>query len=440
MRRFFLKNLLDWKENPDRKALLVRGARQVGKTYLIRELGKTFSHFLEINFEMDQNAANFFNGSLDPVQIVEKLSLYYGAPIVADKTLLFFDEIQACPQALRSLRFFYEKMPKLHVVSAGSLLEFALAQIPSFGVGRIESLFLYPMTFFEFLEALGEGQLIDYIKSSSFKKPVDDTIHIKILELFRKYQIIGGLPASVKYYAKHRNMLGSQKILDDLITTLTDDFAKYKRHISMDKMSEVFRSIALQNGSKFVYNRISSERSANYKTALELLVSAGLAYKIFHTSARGIPLGATINESKFKVAMFDTGMLQRVSGLDLGQFITESDFVNRGGLSELSVSLALAASGLPHRHPELYYWHREQRGSSAEVDFVIAIDDKIIPIEVKSGTKGAMQSMFKFLEERNCRLGIRISAENFIKYGSIAVIPIYAAENLVNIIKNSLLY
>ena len=151
------------------------------------------------------------------------------------------------------------------------------------------------MTFFEFLAALGEGQLIDYIKSSSFEKPVDDTIHIKILELFHKYQIIGGLPASVKYYAKHRNMLGSQKILDDLITTLTDDFAKYKKHISMDKMSEVFRSIALQNGSKFVYSRISPERSANYKTALELLVSAGLVYKIFHTSARGIPLGATIN-------------------------------------------------------------------------------------------------------------------------------------------------
>ncbi|MCX6346992.1 MAG: AAA family ATPase, partial [Actinobacteria bacterium] len=134
MQRFFLNNLLDWKENPDRKALLVRGARQVGKTYIIRELGKTFSHFLEINFEMDHATANFFNDSLDPVQIIEKLSLYYGTPIVDGKTLLFFDEIQACPQALRSLRFFYEKMPKLHVASAGSLLEFAIAQIPSFGV------------------------------------------------------------------------------------------------------------------------------------------------------------------------------------------------------------------------------------------------------------------------------------------------------------------
>ncbi|MHB1335478.1 MAG: ATP-binding protein [Candidatus Humimicrobiaceae bacterium] len=439
MQRFFLNNLLDWKENPDRKALLVRGARQVGKTYLIRELGKTFSHFLEINFEMDHATANFFNGSLDPVQIIEKLSLYYGAPIVAGKTLLFFDEIQACPQALRSLRFFYEKMPKLHVASAGSLLEFVIAQIPSFGVGRIESLFLYPMTFFEFLEALGEGQLVDYIKSCSLRKPVDDIIHIKILGLFRKYQIIGGLPASVKYYAKNQNMLGSQKILDDLITTLTDDFAKYKNHISIDKMSEVFRSVALQNGSKFVYSRISPERSASYKKALELLVSAGLVYKIFHTSARGIPLGATIDENKFKVAMFDTGMLQRVSGLDLGHFIAESDFVNRGGISELSVCLALAVSGLQHHRPELYYWHREQRASSAEVDFVIAIDESIIPIEVKSGTKGAMQSLFKFLQERNCRFGIRISAENFTKYGTIAVIPIYAAENLINIIKNSLL-
>jgi len=330
-------------------------------------------------------------------------------------------------------------MPKLHVASAGSLLEFAIAQIPSFGVGRIESLFLYPMTFFEFLQALGEGQLVDYVKSCSLIKPVDDIIHIKILGLFRKYQIIGGLPASVRYYAKNQNMLGSQKILDDLITTLTDDFAKYKNHISIDKMSEVFRSVALQNGSKFVYSRISPERSSNYKKALELLVSAGLVYKIFHTSARGIPLGATIDDNKFKVAMFDTGMLQRVSGLDLGRFIAESDFINRGGISELSVCLALAVSGLQQHRPELYYWHREQRASSAEVDFVIAVNESIIPIEVKSGTKGAMQSMFRFLQERNCHFGIRISAENFAKYGTIAVIPLYATENLVNIIKNNLL-
>lgn len=435
MKRFFFDNLLEWKGNPNRLSLLVRGARQVGKTHLIRELGKTFTNFLEINFEMDSRPAKFFDDSLDPAIIIEKLSLLYGTKIIPGKTLLFFDEIQSCPNALRSLRFFHEKTPELHVISAGSLLEFAIAQIPSFGVGRIESLFLFPMTFFEFLDAIGEGQLIEYIKLSSFEKPVDDTIHKKILELFRKYQIIGGLPASVKNYSEKKDILGCQKVLDNLITTLKDDFAKYKDVIPLEKLDEVFKSVALQNGSKFIYSRISDERSSNYKTALNMLVSAGLVYKIYHTSARGIPLGATIDDAKFKAMMFDTGMLQRVSGLDLSEFIIENDFINKGGLAELSVALSLAATGRPHRRPELFYWHREKRGSSAEVDFVISVGDKIIPVEVKSGTKGTMQSMFLFIEERKSDLGIRISAENFSRYGKIAVIPIYAVENLEQIIK-----
>lgn len=435
MKRFFFDKLLEWKGNPDRLSLLVRGARQVGKTYLIRELGKTFTNFLEINFEMDSRPAKFFDDSLDPAIIIEKLSLLYGTKIIPGKTLLFFDEIQSCPNALRSLRFFHEKIPELHVISAGSLLEFAIAQIPSFGVGRIESLFLFPMTFFEFLDAIGEGQLIEYIKLSSFEKPVDDTIHKKILELFRKYQIIGGLPASVKNYSEKKDILGCQKVLDNLITTLKDDFAKYKDVVPLEKLDEVFKSVALQNGSKFIYSRISDERSSNYKTALNMLVSAGLVYKIYHTSARGIPLGATIDDAKFKAMMFDTGMLQRVSGLDLSEFIMENDFINKGGLAELSVALALAATGRPHRRPELFYWHREKRGSSAEVDFVISVGEKIIPVEVKSGTKGTMQSMFLFIEERKSDLGIRISAENFSRYGNIAVIPIYAVENLEEIIR-----
>ncbi len=435
MKRFFFDHLINWKDNSERKALLVRGARQVGKTYLIRELGKTFPHFVEINFEMDSSVANFFKGSLDPSQLIEKLSLYSGTPIVPGKTLLFFDEIQACPDALRSLRFFHENMPMLHVAAAGSLLEFALAQIPSFGVGRIESLFLYPMSFFEFLFAVGENKLIDYIKSSSCNKQTDDTIHLKILDFYRNFQVIGGLPASVKYYSNNRDMLGCQKILDDLITTFMDDFAKYKGNTSLNKMTEVFRSIALQNGSKFVYSRISHERSSSFKNALDIIVNAGLAYKIFHTSARGLPLGATINDTKFKTAMFDTGIFQRVSGLNLGEFISQSDFINKGGFAELSVALALVSSGLPNHRPELYYWHREQRGSSAEVDFVIVADGRIIPIEVKSGTKGSMQSMYRFLDERSLDLGIRISAENFGTFGSIAVIPVYAAENVENVIR-----
>lgn len=433
MERIFFDKLLEWKANKDRIVLLVRGARQVGKTYLVRKLGETFDNFVEINFEMDKDVATFFNGSLDPANIVEKISIFSGKAITPGKTLLFFDEIQDCPNALRSLRFFCEKMPELHVVAAGSLLEFALSEIPSFGVGRIESLFLYPMTFFEFLGAIGENQLVKYIQSRSFKEPANEILHKKALEFFRKYQIIGGLPAVVKKYAENRDMLGCQKIIDNLVTTLRDDFAKYKDVVSLEKMDEVFKSAAGQTGNKFVYSRISNERSSHYKTALNMIVSAGLAYKVFHTSARGIPLGATINNSKFKVMLLDTGIFQRLSRLDLAEFIVETDLINRGSLAELSVALSLVSIQKSHRRPELYYWQREKRGSSAEVDFVVLIGGKIIPIEVKSGTRGAMQSIYLFMEERKSDFGIRISSENFAIFDKIAVIPIYAVENLGNI-------
>ncbi|MGI6394689.1 MAG: ATP-binding protein [bacterium] len=415
MERIFFDKLLEWKANKDRIVLLVRGARQVGKTYLVRKLGETFDNFVEINFEMDKDVATFFNGSLDPANIVEKISIFSGKAITPGKTLLFFDEIQDCPNALRSLRFFCEKMPELHVVAAGSLLEFALSEIPSFGVGRIESLFLYPMTFFEFLGAIGENQLVKYIQSRSFKEPANEILHKKALEFFRKYQIIGGLPAVVKKYAENRDMLGCQKIIDNLVTTLRDDFAKYKDVVSLEKMDEVFKSAAGQTGNKFVYSRISNERSSHYKTALNMIVSAGLAYKVFHTSARGIPLGATINNSKFKVMLLDTGIFQRLSRLDLAEFIVETDLINRGSLAELSVALSLVSIQKSHRRPELYYWQREKRGSSAEVDFVVLIGGKIIPIEVKSGTRGAMQSIYLFMEERKSDFGIRISCQGKVE-------------------------
>ena len=264
MERILFDKLLEWKKAEDRLVLLVRGARQVGKTYIIRELGKTFENFIEINFEMDKDISRFFDGSLNPEIIAEKISLFSGKTIKPGKTLLFFDEIQACPNALRALRFFHEKMPELHVVAAGSLLEFALSKIPSFGVGRIESLFLYPMSFFEFLAAIGEKQFVKYIKSRSFDEPADEVLHKKALELFRKYQIIGGLPAAVKKYAEKKDILGCQKVIDNLITTLKDDFAKYKESVSPENLDEAFKSVANQTGSKFVYSRISQERSSNH--------------------------------------------------------------------------------------------------------------------------------------------------------------------------------
>lgn len=434
MKRIIYQKLLDWKNSSNRKVLLLRGARQVGKTYIVRKLGSTFDNYLEVNFEMDKDVHSFFKNSLDPIPIIEKLSLYFNQPIKEKKTLLFFDEIQACPEALQSIRFFYEKIPNLHLISAGSVLEFALSEISSFGVGRIESFYMYPMTFFEFLNALNKNILVDCIKSASFNKPVEEVLHNKILEHFRVYQILGGLPEVIKVYINTHNYFESGKVLDNHITTLIDDFSKYKKKFPVEKIKEVFNSVALQTGSKFKYSNISQDRSELYKKALNLLLEAHLAYKIYHTSADGLPLGARIKTNKFKVSIFDTGIYQRLSGLDLSKIIklNHDELINKGNFSELTVSTLLAASSNTTFKPELYYWHREKRGSNAEVDFIISCNEKIIPIEVKSGTKGSMQSMYIFLDEKKIDFGIRVSAENFSEYDKIIVLPIYAIENIYN--------
>ncbi|MCK4979957.1 MAG: ATP-binding protein [Candidatus Delongbacteria bacterium] len=432
MKRDIEKYLLDWKNRKDRKVLLVRGARQVGKTYSVRSLGKIFDNYLEVNFEENREIHNFFSETLSPQDIVKKLSLYFQQSIIPGKTLLFFDEIQANPDAIRSLRFFYEKMPELHLVAAGSLLEFALAEVSSFGVGRIESFFMYPMNFYEYLHAIGAKNLVQLIKDSGIDNPIDNVIHNKILDHLKTYQIIGGLPEVVNTYVNGNDLIQCQSVLDNLILGYTDDFAKYRVKSSPLVLDEVFKSIALQAGNKFKYSNISKDKSSTYKTALNLLVKAGIAYKIYHTSAQGLPLGAQIKHNKFKVVMFDTGIYQRISKLDLSSFavLDYNSLINKGALAELYVCNELISTGNIRTKPEIFYWHREARGSNAEIDYVISVAGKIIPIEVKAGTRGAMQSLHLFLKERNLNTGIRFSGENYGTYDNILSIPAYAVSNI----------
>lgn len=434
MKRNIDNSLLNWKKEEKRKVLLVRGARQIGKTYSLRELGKSFEHFLEVNFEEETGIHSFFEDSLNPQKICEKLSAYYSIPIVPDKTLLFFDEIQACPKALSSLRFFYEKKPELHVAAAGSLLEFALAEIPSQGVGRITSMFMYPMSFNEYLTASGEEALLMIVRQSNAGEPIDGPFHKRLIDYLRNYQIIGGMPEVVQSYVDTKDLAVCYKNLDDLLMTLKDDFAKYRKRSSITRLSEVFDSIVFQAGNKFKYSNIHSHSSSHaLKDSLELLIKAGLAYKIYHTDARGLPLGGQINPKRFKVILFDTGLHQRLSGLDIPWHLTASDIelVNRGTLAEVFAGLELIACQSPNTRPGIYYWHRESRGSSAEVDYVIQQGNTILPIEVKAGTKGQMQSMFLFLNERKLEKGIRTSLENFAEYEQISTIPLYALKNLI---------
>ncbi len=434
MKRHISQDLLAWKDDHARNVLLVRGARQVGKTYSIRELGATFRHFVEVNFEEEPDLRAFFRDSLNPSRLSEKLAAYFATPIVAGETLLFFDEIQACPQALSSLRFFHEKMPDLHVVGAGSLLEFALGEIPSLGVGRLSSLFMHPLTFAEFLDALGESTLCRIFDQADPAHPVDGPFHRRLVERVKTYQLVGGMPAVVNAYAQKRDLTACFKILDDITVTLQDDFAKYRNRAPVARLAEVFRSVVLQAGGKFKYANVgSTSYTQALKDALSLLVQAGLAHVVRHTHARGIPLGAQVDDRRFKVILFDVGIHQRLLGLDVPGHLTAGDveLINKGSLAESLVGQELIGNHPSHLRPALYYWHRESRGSNAEVDYVIQQGASIVPVEVKAGTRGQMQSMHLFMSERGLPRGIRISVENFSRYDHVDAIPLYAVRQLM---------
>lgn len=429
MRRAVDKWLLDWKRAPGREVLLLRGARQVGKTYSVRRLGETFKHVIEVNLEQDRAVRSFFSGSLDPAPICEKLSGYYRTPIIPGETLVFFDEVQACPEAFSSLRFFHEKTPDLHVAAAGSLLEFVLGEIPSQGVGRIQSLFMYSMSFPEFLNALDEDSLLAMIAEANADAPLDDAFHDRLVNYARTFQLIGGMPKVVNSYIEKHDLNECMGLLDDLLVTLRDDFAKYKRRAPVARLAEVYDAVFFQAGKKFVYSRIDSSSSLPpLKTALNMLVKAGLAIKVHHSSARGRPLAAGASPGKFKVLPSDTGLYQRAMGLDISKMLVEdvADLVNKGSLAEIFVGLELIRAASPRIQARLHYWHREARGSQAEVDYVIEAGPEILPVEVKAGSSGRMRSMHRFMSDRNLQRGIRTSLENFSKYGGIETVPLYA--------------
>lgn len=429
LERHIDRELALWRNQAEGKPLLIRGARQVGKSTAIRHLAKQFDHFLDINFEEQRNVHSLFEGDLDPHQLCENLSIYFNIPITPGKTLLFFDEIQACIPAISSLRFFYEKYPQLHVVAAGSLLEFALSELPSFGVGRVRSMFMYPMSFMEYLWAMDEKLLADYISGASPGHPLPVPIHEKALDLLKRFMILGGMPEVLAHYTSKRDLRGATQLLDDLIISFRADFAKYRDRVPSLRIAEVFQSVVQQAGVNFVYSRAAVATShRQIKEAVDLLIMAGLVIPVTHTSANGIPLGAEINPKKQKMLILDTGIFQRVLGLDVADVLFESDFetVNKGAIAEQYVGLELLKSGSCYQQQSLYFWQREAKSSSAEVDYLIQKHDKIVPIEVKSGKKGTMQSLYLFLEEKNIAMGIRTSLENFGSIDRVLICPLYA--------------
>jgi predicted AAA+ superfamily ATPase len=437
MRRDLEKELLRWKDQNERLPLLLRGARQVGKSYLVKDFGeKEFESFVEINFDYEPQTKLCFS-SLDPHEILNKIRLLKGVNITAGKTLLFLDEIQECPEAIMALRYFYEKIPDLHVIGAGSLLEFVFHKenfrMP---VGRVQYLFLKPLSFGEFLVSAGYESLREHLKTVTVEKPIDEVLHQQLLKLLRQYFLIGGMPKVVDTYLRSKDINAAQKMQTVILTTYQDDFGKYAGPLDIRYINTLFVRIPRLVSQRFYYKDVDPElRARELKMALEKLREAGIVYKSHAVSASGIPLGAQINEKEFKLFFLDVGLVNRASGLGADIFL-ENDviLVNRGAIAEQFVAQELIAYGDPYLASELYWWSREKTGSSAEVDFIIAQDTRLFPIEVKAGKIGRLRSLKIFLEEKESEFGIRLSQNHLEVEDKVLTIPLYMIEQLPRLI------
>ena len=417
------RHLSEWKNSAVHKPLLLRGARQVGKSTAIRHLGESFENFVEINFERQPDVKSIFKQNLDVKRIVSQLAAIVGTPISAGKTLLFFDEIQDCQEAIMSLRFFKEDMPGLHVVAAGSLLEFALEEIPTFGVGRIHSMFMYPMTFDEFLIANGDQLLLEARNHCSPDAPLPQALYDKIVELFRVYMIVGGMPEAVARWIDTHDFLQCQGIQDDIIVSYEADFSKYKKKVDPILLRLTLRSAAVQCSKKFSYAEVGGGyKSEEVKRALELLILAGLLIPVTRTDANGLPLGGEADMSFRKMLILDSGLTLRLLNMTLGdvseltrQILTASvsDLVNKGSMAEQIAGLEMIRYQSPNIRHELYFWMRGAKNAQAEVDYISAFKLSVLPIEIKAGVQGGMKSLWMFMREKKLHFGIRSSLENF---------------------------
>jgi uncharacterized protein len=432
MKRDLLNNLNEWKNSNRRKPLILRGARQVGKSWLAKELGRSFSYFAEINFDRNPELGEFFITTKDPKKLISLISDYLDINIIPGETLLFLDEIQNCPNAIKALRYFYEELPQLHVLAAGSLLEFELQNI-SIPVGRIQFLYCYPLSFAEFLTATGKQKLRERLLENGLN-PLPNPLHTKLLKLVRIYTIIGGLPEVVTTYCDTDNLRKCSEIQSDILLTYRKDFHKYAKKHQIKYLEKLFTALPLQVGNKFKYANIDNNlKSRELSESLELLVYAGVIHKIHHTSANGIPLKAEMELKKFKAVFFDTGLMLNLLHFDFTPLLLNPDItlVNNGALAEHFVAQELLAYANPRIESELFYWHREKKSSNAEIDYVIEYQGNITPIEVKSGSTGSMKSLAIFLSSKPSKTGIKISSYPFSLSNNIQTIPFYAIEAMI---------
>ena len=414
MNRNALEYIRKWRHTENRKPLIIRGARQVGKSYLVREFAKQAGmSILEINFEKNPEAGKLFDiSSID--KTYEFLEIQYKTRLDPKTTVLFLDEIQAAPQVIPILRYFYEERPELCVVSAGSLLEFVLKDHSfSMPVGRVEYFHLGPMTFEEFLEASEETELKKFIGAYHFGDLIPSPLHQRLMSQIRTYSVTGGMPEAIKTYLED-SWESCESVKKNLLSTYMDDFSKYRNRIPDLRLRKIFQTMPRLIGEKFKYVNIDPlERAKDLGQALDLLCMARVGYRIYHSSSNGVPLGSEINSKFFKLLFLDVGLAISASGLNLldVEKVGDLNLVNQGKLSEQLVGQHLLYDAPPYQTPELYYWVREKKNAAAEIDYVASVGAHIIPIEVKSGKSGALKSLHLFLREKKLSLGIRFNSE-----------------------------
>ncbi len=451
MKRYLIDKLSNWLASTSRKPVVLRGARQVGKTWLVRELAKqSGKQLIELNFEKQRNLAIHFESN-NPRAILLNLESALNQTIQPDQSILFLDEIQAAPDLFAKLRWFYEEMPELAVVAAGSLLEFVLEKHAfSMPVGRIEYFFIEPLGFEEFLLAKNETHLLSAIQQFSFDNPFNIALHDKANQLFKEYVTVGGMPEAVATWIKTTSLEELGKVHHNLINTYQDDFAKYAGKLSITHLEEVLHAIPKLLTKKFIYSHVDpSARNASIKQALNLLSKARLCHPVQSANANGIPIGAEINSKCFKMILIDVGLVSTLLGLKLHQFQKIDDIllINKGALAEQVVGQLLRLLSPYYIDPKLYYWNRELPGSSAEIDYMIQDNQRLIPIEVKAGSEGKLRSLHQFMSEKPWKTAIRCHAgpaqrgqvklkttlDKSVDYELISL-PLYLVEQLYRLI------
>ncbi len=412
MKRSAENELIAWKSRVGRKPLVVRGARQVGKTFLVETFGKDFfESVLTVNLEQKDDLHPLFD-RMEAKRVVQELGLYFNQTVTPGKTLVFLDEIQACPKAIACLRYFHEEIPDLHVIAAGSLLDFTLREFKhSMPVGRIEYLHLSPLTFQEFLSALGEAVLADYLGTYHIGDEIGEAVSAKLHELLRLFFFVGGMPAAVAAYAERHDLIEVQRILASIAMTLQDDFAKYGTRTQQRNMRQVLRYVPRNIGRKVRYVNINRDvRSGELRTALELLELSRIVTLVRHSPANGIPLGAEASETHFKPLFLDVGLCNNLCGLSLPD-ATELLAAQEGRLAEQFIGQELRALPPAFEERPLFYWHREAKNANAEVDYLHTHEGNIIPVEVRAGTSGSLKSIQVFLSEKKRSLALRFNMD-----------------------------